>query len=497
MIAPPRKAFLGGAFFILYNAHMGSRLVFVIISLSFVFSGFLQVVFYSFYFSYFLLSLAFLALLFAALERDKIFLYFALFFISAAVFSFYLLHAQSKNEKLREHFLGKYPDEFSAELELISPPDKRGDYSFLTLKLCEKAQCVNVRAKSYSNSALGYGDTVRATLKLKRFENFDSKFNYEKFMENKNILLEAELYEMDIIARADGVLTRLYGFKEKLKDNLFSNLSYDSAALAAGLLLGEKQALDKQTAEIFQKSGLMHIVVLSGYNISIISIALFYILSFLPRKTRLLLSILFIAIFVLMVGPDAPTLRAGLMGSLALLALLARRHADAGHLLFLSATIVMLFNPLSALYDPGFQLSYVVTLAIISFAPYLIGLRHIASLGFLKETLISSIVAFLSASPIIAYYMGSASLSAVFANMFVLPLVPLAMAFSAPLMFAKDAVMAPLAFFAEFLLKGILHLAEIFAIDSMQLAVPISGYALLVAYFIFLIFCGASLLRAK
>ncbi len=482
-------------FFILYNVLMNSRFVFFIIALSFVFASFLQSVFLSFYFSFFLLLLSFFALCFAWLEKEKMFLYPALFFISTALFSFYFLQTQNKNEQIRQYFLEHYPDKFEAMVQLIAPPDKRENYSFLTLRLCDEYSCVNVRAKYLGYKELQYAGTISVMMRLKNFENFDKNFDYKKFMESKDILLEAEIYDLKVLLESEGLLAKLFAFKDYLKANLFKNLSYASAALAAGLILGEKQALDADTMDLFQKSGLTHIVVLSGYNISVISIAIFYILFFLARKIRLLLSIFFIVLFVLMVGPDAPTLRAGLMGVLSLLALLFRRQAEAAHLLFVSAVVLLILKPLSVLYDPGFQLSYIVTLGIVSFAPRLLDLDLLSSLSYLKEILASSTVASLLASPIITYYMGSVSLTSVFANLLVLPIVPVAMAVSAPLMFAHASFLSSFAFVAEFLLRAIVQLADVFAIDALQFSAYVSAPALFALYFVFLIYAGFVALR--
>ena len=316
-------------------------------------------------------------------------------------------------------------------VKLDAPVDKREGYSFLIFKFCEDKICARGKFKYYGFESSQYGDLLSAKLKIKTPKSFSDNFDYEGFLESKGISYTGQVLELRKLKEGAGFLRLLYSVKSKFSDILYERLGHKEAALASGILFGDKQGLPENLKNAFQKTGLTHIIVLSGYNISIIAVFVFWALGFLKRNLRALASIFFIGLFVLMVGADAPTLRAGVMGSLAFLAIVGRREADVLYLLFLAGSIMLVLSPLSVFFDPGFQMSFAVTGAIILYANRMDKkISEIWSSPKIRELFTVSFTAFLSVTPIIAYYMQSVSLVSLLANMLVLPVVPLAMIFS-------------------------------------------------------------------
>ena len=428
----------------------------------------------------FFLPASALSLIFAYFYRDTIYAFFALFFIfifaGALAFSLYKSKMDSKTQILQEANLsGGFVARIARE------PDKRTDKTFLALEFCIKDNCATLRGKYYGYKDFKFGDSVKVYGKIIEPENFDEHFNYKGFLLSQAYSKEFLIKEIELVKEGRAFLRTLYKLKQDIIAALYDGLSFNSASLASGILLGEKQALLPEYKDAFKKSGLMHIVVLSGYNIGIVATFIFWIFFFLNRRLRALISVLIIILFVLMVGSSLPALRAGSMGALAFLAIALRREAEALYLLYLTAFFFILFNPFLALYDPGFQMSFLVTLAIVLFAKPLQE-RILAHFSFLKsyfaELLSSSLIASVFVSPILIYYTGYLSLIGIVANLLVLFVLPFAMLFaflSALFEIILPAFNLAFAFIAEFLLGYILAVSKWvaslpFATVNLQLA---------------------------
>ncbi len=460
---------------------MSSKGIIVSLILSQIFSVLFFEFFQLAFFSYFLMLPALFSLLLAAKERDSFFLYFALFFISGAFFIALLDFTTLNHEKIKGVFASYTEKERVFVAVLSESPDKRADKSYLILRICENKLCALAKADYRGYQELKVGDTVKVSGVLELPETFSENFNYPKFLESKDILFNLKIHSLDILKKGSGLYRTLQEVKNTLSESFYKILDFDNAALASGIMLGEKQALLPDTQDVFKKSGLMHIVVLSGYNISMIATGVFYALFFLSRGLRAFFAIIIVSIFVIMVGADTPALRAGFMGALAFFAIAVRRPRESLHFLFLSFMTLTLLRPFAVLYDPGFQMSFVVTLAIILFAQKLgIVFINLNLPKALSELLSTTIVALLSVSPLLAYYMSQVSLSAFFANILVLPLVPLAMffvfaTFLSYWLFVPASVL--FAAVANFLLSVIYSLAKFFASSSLaaihlQLSAP-------------------------
>lgn len=139
------------------------------------------------------------------------------------------------------------------------------------------------------------------------------------------------------------------------------------AGLLAGLLFGTKANLSKELYDALIRSGTLHIVALSGMNISILSRLIAHtLLPMIGRRTASLLTLLLIIWFVWFVGPSASIVRAAIMGSISLLAVLLGRQYWAFLSWVLAVGIMLLLN-LNWLFDLSFQLSALATLGIILF----------------------------------------------------------------------------------------------------------------------------------
>ena len=139
-----------------------------------------------------------------------------------------------------------------------------------------------------------------------------------------------------------------------------------SAALLAGLLLGDRTDLPRDVDQGFRLAGVYHILAVSGFNVAILAAAVWGLCRFLriPRSAGAATAIVIVIGFALVVGPSPSVLRAVVMAVLVLTALLLERDASVTNSLALAALAILAARP-GDLFDPGFQLSFAATLGIV------------------------------------------------------------------------------------------------------------------------------------
>jgi competence protein ComEC len=153
--------------------------------------------------------------------------------------------------------------------------------------------------------------------------------------------------------------------------SFFTNISYDylpptHASLLNGILFGVQVSRYSLLYQHLKEVGLVHIVVLSGMNITILSTVVLNITARLSKKISIIITMISIIVFILFVGPQPPIVRAGCMSILVLLATLFGRKTLSLYILFLSGLIVGIMVP-AWLTSISFQLSYAATLGLILF----------------------------------------------------------------------------------------------------------------------------------
>ncbi len=209
-----------------------------------------------------------------------------------------------------------------------------------------------------------------------------------------------------------------------------SYLPEPHASLLNGILFGVSLKTTKVFYEQLKMVGLLHIVVLSGINITILAAIIASFTSFLPKKASIVITIIIIIIFIFFVGPKPPIVRAAFMGILSLFAILYGKKYIAAYILFLSAFFILIIRP-EWIKGVSFQLSYGATLGIILFGPAI--KKSVGLWGdikyFIWKDLKPSLSAQLFTVPIIFYYFKQISFIAPLSNLLVAPLIPILMIF--------------------------------------------------------------------
>jgi competence protein ComEC len=326
---------------------------------------------------------------------------------------------------------------------VVGEPDRRDKNLRLTVQ-AEKVNDVELaeggRGKLIAivprDEEVAYNDhvTLKGTLELP--ESFETNtghiFDYPSYLRVRGIsalMSFATVEEKE--SKGFSLLGTLYNFKHSFERALEKVFVEPQAALAEGILLGERRALPEELTHAFIVSGLIHVVVLSGYNISIVAEWVMRAFAFLPKTLGLASGGIVIILFALMTGGSATAVRACIMALIAILGRYLERPNDALRALLGAVLLMVLWNPLSTLYDPSFILSVLATFGLITISPYFENkLTKIPERFGLRSIAASTVAVQLYVLPALLYFTGVLSFVSLPANMVALPVVSLAMLMS-------------------------------------------------------------------
>jgi competence protein ComEC len=277
------------------------------------------------------------------------------------------------------------------------------------------------------------GDEVLMRGKIKPIENFmgetGREFNYQNYLALQDVSAQIRFARLEHTGNFEPSIKRTLAI---LKGHYLNALSYKlpepHSSLAGGITVGANDALGDQVDELFRRTGLTHIVVLSGYNVAIVILALSSALAFLPYWIAAGISFAGIWLFVFLVGASATIIRAGIMASIAVVSRLYGSEVSALGMLAAAVILMTINQPLITLYDPSFQLSVLATIGIIVVTPIIERYFKFVSpkLG-LREIVVTTLATQITVIPWLVYLMGQFSIVSPLANVLVLPAVPWAM----------------------------------------------------------------------
>jgi competence protein ComEC len=334
----------------------------------------------------------------------------------------------------------------SFEASIISEPDVRDTSARYTVKLASSTSLVLLIADRFPE--FQYGDKIKVSGKLDLPKNFTGdnglEFDYVSYLAKDKIHFVMYQPQIEKIEN-DGnkIISFLYSLKNIFIEKISNVVPEPNSSFLAGVIFGAKQTLGEGLLDDFKKVGLIHIVVLSGYNITIIAAGVFFLTSYFgKRNLGFLLSLISISLFAIMVGLTATVIRACIMAFIAILARFLGRPSDALRWLFIAGFLMLLWNPLLLFYDPSFQLSFAATLGLILFsqpifsfissASWRIKISKFIPIKFgIREIVASTLAVQLFVLPLLVKMSGFVSLISFVINPLVLPLIPLVMSLGA------------------------------------------------------------------
>jgi len=245
------------------------------------------------------------------------------------------------------------------------------------------------------------------------------------------------------------IMRALRKSRSVFESNLNATLPEPHAGFMKGLLLGEKTALPTDLLEKFKITGTSHIIALSGYNITLVGALLVDVMLFLtiPFWLTFWIASGSIILFVLITGVASSLARAAIMGILVLVAGRVGRPYHMTNALAFAGVLMLAVNPYVLRFDIGFQLSFLATLGLVyltgpvdhAISSWIARIRWLRGKNVLpqkersvlitvKKIASETIAAQLAVLPLVLYLFGGVSVVAPVSNLFVLALVPSAMA---------------------------------------------------------------------
>lgn len=267
-----------------------------------------------------------------------------------------------------------------------------------------------------------------------RIQNYKSAFNPGEFDANqyyRSMQLEFQVADAKIIKQSETYDVHaewLYQLRQYGKTILNNILPQKEAGVMAAMLLGEKQGIDRSTKDIFQKSGISHILVISGLHIGIMGMGLYRLLRRLtiPLFPAALAAIVFILEYGLLTGLSASSGRAIIMFLIRLFGELLGRSYDLNTATATAALVVLGIRP-AYLSNSGFLLSFGAVLGIGVIYPSLqecIIRKKKSISGYFIKLLLPGLSVQLMTLPILLASYYEYPLYSLFLNLLVVPLMP-------------------------------------------------------------------------
>ncbi|NJN17738.1 MAG: ComEC family competence protein [Oscillochloris sp.] len=288
--------------------------------------------------------------------------------------------------------------------------------------------------------AFRYGErlAVNGELERPRAAERPGEFDYRAYLAHRNIFSLMREAKGEVLGERSGnpALAALLDFREHCRRVLVRSLPEPQAALAVGVVLGIQAGIPAEIFAAFSITGTSHILVVSGWNFTIVAAVLAAITSRTGmgpwRAFALTLAAMWV--YAIFTGASAAVLRAAAMASLAALAGASERQVEPWRLLLGACWAMSAIDP-HMLWDLGFQLSALATGSLFAYAtpieqrisrwPVL----GAPALGVVREAFTATMAAQLLTLPLILFQFGNLSIIAPLANIIIVPVVPYSMLF--------------------------------------------------------------------
>jgi competence protein ComEC len=275
------------------------------------------------------------------------------------------------------------------------------------------------------DSAIGDEVEAAGTLELPRGPRGEAQdFDYAAYLHRAGVhaILEAD-WARRTGGRRRGATGAIDSLRRRAETGVSVGLVPPLGALARGMVLGEDEDIPASMSRDFKRSGLAHVLAVSGQNVTLLAILAWPLLGLLGvgRRLRLVTVLALIGVYVPLTGAGPSIMRAGMMGMAATVAALAGRTGSRWHALLLAAAVTLGLDP-RAWQDVGWQLSFAAVAGIFFLVP---ALQRV--FGRLPEPLDAgaalTVAATIATAPLMAFHFGRVSLVSLAANLVAAPAI--------------------------------------------------------------------------
>ena len=255
--------------------------------------------------------------------------------------------------------------------------EEKNGRSVLYIKSTEENRSVicylSEEVSSLQSLKIGYQVIIKG--KVRRFEaaSNDGQFDVRKYYAGMGISYSMTNCAYEVMMKKPWPVRQgLFVIRKKLAYSLDALLSEEDSGVLKAMLLGDKSGMTEEIKGLYQRTGIAHIVAVSGLHISLWGMAICRLLKKLriPLALANFISFLFVVLYGMMTGSQASAIRSVIMFSLYLLAPVVNRTYDMLTAMMLSAAVLLMFRPAYVFYS-GFLLSFGAVSGISLFMPWL------------------------------------------------------------------------------------------------------------------------------
>ena len=378
------------------------------------------------------LSFSFLFLVFSLLKNHFFFkikdFVLSIFFLGLGVFA----HELHNKEQVLPNFPNSSEVVFTLDKKLNSN-EKNKRYEVKVFKINEESVDLGlVLSVPKEENELDFKHFYKAEIYLNKVKANaqDFGFDYQKYLGRKQIYFQGYAPNSFQVAEKENLT-----FSEKIRQKRLevlqnidqAKLSEKSKEFTKGIILADRTEMDRETVEDFSKSGLVHILAISGSHMAIIFWLILLLLKpIFPanfRNVPIVISLIFIWLFAIFIDFGSSVIRSCIMITAYYSYVLLQRKPDLLHAMAISGLAILIFDT-NQLFDVGFQLSFIAVFGIFwlnePILKYLPKPKNNVQ-NFFVNVISISIAAQLATLPLVIYYFHQYSLISVIANLVVIP----------------------------------------------------------------------------
>src|ERR687890_490425 len=275
--------------------------------------------------------------------------------------------------------------------------------------------------------SVGVGDSVRVDGEISRPQVGEDGFDYGKYLATKRISALIEATSVRPVGEERGWIGQVH---RRTDVALSYGLGPRESAVVRGMVLGDRSLMPEQLEKSFQRSGVTHVLAISGQHVAILAAVIYFVLRLfaIPTAIRAGITIGLIWPYILIAGAPPSAIRAGVVATSVLAAPLLGRQVSALHFMTTMLALVLSYNP-QLVYNSGFQLSVAAVFGILLLTNPLKSLIENTLLRpfstppkQLSNLIAVSLAAQIATSPIVAATFDQVTLVGVLTNLIAVPL---------------------------------------------------------------------------
>jgi competence protein ComEC len=275
--------------------------------------------------------------------------------------------------------------------------------------------------------SVGVGGRVRVDGEISRPQTGEDGFDYERYLSTKRISALVEAASVRPVGEERGWIGQVH---RRTDTALGYGLRPQEASVVRGMVLGDRSLMPEELEVAFQRSGITHVLAISGQHVAILAAVIYFSLRLftVPAGIRAGITMVLAWLYILVAGAPPSAIRAGVVATFVLAAPLLRRQVSALHFMTTMLAVVLAYNP-QLVYSTGFQLSVAAVFGILLLTKplkALVGrtlLRPFRKPPEQLSNLISvSVAAQVATSPTVAATFDEVSVVGVLTNLIAVPL---------------------------------------------------------------------------